>query len=149
MGEDPHPLDVVVELLAGKGAHDRGDLAQRSVAILFGLVRVWDANFRYTQYVNRLRGRSGDLWQNHLYSCALDEDHYWTAMAYVEQNRVRARLARRAWAYRRSSAAAHSGRGRDRSGMLEVDSATSRWQGAIGKKHWQGCWVTRRCQPFD
>ena len=78
-------------------------------------------HFRYTQYVNRLHGRSGHLWQNRFYSCALDEEHYWTAMAYVEQNPVRARLVRRPWSYRWSSAAAHCGRGRDRSGMLDLD----------------------------
>ena len=57
--------------------------------------------FRYTQYVNRLDGRSGHLWQNRFYSCALDEDHAWTAMACVEQNPVRARMVRRPWRYRR------------------------------------------------
>ena len=77
-------------------------------------------HFRYTQYVNRLHGRSGHLWQNRFYSCALDDDHYWTAMAYVERNPVRARLVRRPWTYRWSSAAAHCGRGRDRSGMLDL-----------------------------
>ena len=61
----------------------------------------------YTQYVNRLHGRSGHLWQNRFYSCALDDEHFWSAMVYVERNPVRARLVRRAWRYRWSSAAAH------------------------------------------
>jgi len=90
-------------------------------------------HFRYTQYVNRLHGRSGHLWQNRFYSCALDEDHYWTAMAYVEQNPVRARLARRAWPYRWSSAAAHCGRNRDRSGMLDLDS----WNEWVAGSDWK------------
>ena len=42
-------------------------------------------------------------------TCALDEEHFWTAMRYVEQNPVRARVERRAWEYAWSSAAAHVG----------------------------------------
>jgi putative transposase len=66
-------------------------------------------DFLYTQYVNRLHGRTGHLWQNRFYSCALDEAHFFTATRYVEQNPVRARLARRAAAYPWSSAGAHTG----------------------------------------
>jgi len=44
---------------------------------------------RYAQYSNRLHGRSGHLWQNRFSPCALEGDHYWTAMVYVEQNPVR------------------------------------------------------------
>jgi hypothetical protein len=29
----------------------------------------------YTQYVNRLRGRGGHLWQNRTISCPLDDEH--------------------------------------------------------------------------
>ena len=63
----------------------------------------------YTQYVNRLHGRCGHLWQNRFYSCGLDEPHFWTAMVYVERNPVRGRLVRKAWRYAWSSAAAHCG----------------------------------------
>jgi putative transposase len=76
-------------------------------------------HFRYTQYVNRLHGRSGHLWQNRFYSCPLDEEHFWTAMAYVERNPVRAKLVRRAWEYPWSSAAAHVG-GADPSPLLDL-----------------------------
>ncbi len=68
--------------------------SQRSLAKAFGRT-----HFRYTQYINRLQKRSGHLWQNRFFCCALDEDHYWTAMAYVEQNPVRARMVRRPWRY--------------------------------------------------
>jgi putative transposase len=64
-------------------------------------------HWRYSQYVNRLHGRTGHLWQNRFYSCALDDDHFWLAMAYVERNPVRGRLVRKAWRYPYSSAAAH------------------------------------------
>ena len=53
-------------------------------------------HWRYTQYVNRLHGRHGHLWQNRFYSCALDDVHFWSAMMYVERNAVRAALVRRA-----------------------------------------------------
>jgi putative transposase len=90
-------------------------------------------HFRYAQHVNRLHRRSGHLWQNRFYSCALDDDHYWTAMAYVEQNPVRARMVRRPWRYRWSSAAAHCGHGRDRSGLLDVE----RWRVALAGSAWE------------
>ncbi len=91
----------------------------------------------YTQYVNRLHGRSGHLWQNRFYSCALDEQHFWTAMVYVERNPVRAKLVRAAWRYGWSSAAAHCG-GRDGSGLLDL-AAWGRlprggdWRDSLGK----------------
>jgi len=66
-------------------------------------------NYLYTLYVNRLHGRTGHLWQNRFYSCALDEVHAWRALRYVERNPVRAKCVRLAWRYRWSSAAAHCG----------------------------------------
>ncbi|HVP11730.1 MAG TPA: transposase [Phycisphaerae bacterium] len=67
-------------------------------------------HFLYTQYVNRLQRRSGHLWQNRFFSCALDDAHLWNALVYVERNPVRARVVRAAWNYPWSSAAAHAGR---------------------------------------
>ena len=54
-------------------------------------------HFRYAQYINRLHGRSGHLWEGRFHTCALDEEHFRTAMRYVEQNPVRARIKRRPW----------------------------------------------------
>jgi putative transposase len=68
-------------------------------------------NQLYAQYINRLHGRSGHLWQDRFFSCALDEEHFWAALAYVERNPVRARLVRKAWLWPWSSAAAHVGEG--------------------------------------
>jgi putative transposase len=78
------------------------------------------ANFRYAQYVNRLHARSGHLWQNRFYSCALDGEHFWRAMQYVERNPVRAKLVRRAVDYPWSSAAAHCGQAADPTGLLDL-----------------------------
>ena len=48
----------------------------------------------YTQYVNRLHGRSGHLWQNRFYSCMLSPMHFLSAMRYIESNPVRAKICR-------------------------------------------------------
>jgi len=79
-------------------------------------------NQLYAQYVNRLQGRSGHLWQNRFFSCALDEQHFWTAMAYVERNPVRAGLVRRAWRWPWSSAAAHVGQAKDSTTLLRLSA---------------------------
>jgi putative transposase len=67
------------------------------------------AHWLYTQYINRLHGRSGHLWQNRYFSCPLDERHTFEACVYVERNPVRSRIVRLAWRYPWSSAAAHVG----------------------------------------
>ena len=73
----------------------------------------------YTQHVNRLHGRSGHLWQNRFYSCGLSDEHFWTALVYVERNPVRAKLVHRAWRHPWSSAAAHV-TGDDPTGVLDM-----------------------------
>ena len=64
------------------------------------------AHGRYAMYLNARRGRSGHLWQNRFYSCALDGAHLAVALRYVERNPVRAGLAESVEQYRWSSAAA-------------------------------------------
>ncbi len=78
------------------------------------------AHWLYAQYFNRTHGRSGHLWQNRFFSCALDSDHYWRAMRYTECNPLRAGLCGIADDYRWSSAAAHIG-GKDPSGLLDME----------------------------
>jgi putative transposase len=56
----------------------------------------------------RLR-QSGHLWQARFYSTVLDENHFWTALLYVEQNPVRAGLVSSAAEWRWSSARARLG----------------------------------------
>ncbi|NLX12842.1 MAG: transposase [Phycisphaerales bacterium] len=86
-------------------------------------------HFLYTQYVNRLHGRSGHLWQNRFNSCALAEPHLWNALVYVERNPVRARLTRVPWTYAWSSAAAHIGNP-DTSGLLDLEDWSKEWSPA-------------------
>ena len=85
-------------------------------------------NFVYTQYINRLHKRSGHLWQNRFFSCALDEAYLWMALAYVDRNPVRAGLVRRAWQYPWSSAVAHVGQGGP-SGLLDAKAWRQMSQG--------------------
>ena len=64
-------------------------------------------NWKYAQIINRLHARSGHLWQDRFHSCALDDAHLHQAMAYMELNPVRSKMAHRAWEYPWSSAKAH------------------------------------------
>ena len=73
-----------------------------SLAILFRRV-----HGRYAQYLNARRRRSGHLWQNRFFSCALSRGHVWRALRYVELNPLRASLAKDPAAYAWSSAAGH------------------------------------------
>ena len=75
-----------------------------SLARTFG-----DAHGRYASYANAKFGRSGHLWQNRFFSCALDRKHLWAALRYVERNPVRARMVDQASSFRWSSARAHLG----------------------------------------
>jgi putative transposase len=66
-------------------------------------------DLRYTQHFNWTQHISGRLWQGRPYSCALDDEHLWAAIRYVERNPVRARMVRKAEHYAWSSAASHCG----------------------------------------
>ena len=89
-------------------------------------------HFRYTQYINRFHGRSGHLWQGRFHSCALDEEHFWTALRYVERNPVRAGMVTKAWEYRWSSAGAHVGE-EDESALVDM----TWWEEATDAVTWR------------
>jgi putative transposase len=86
----------------------------------------------YTQYVNRLHGRSGHLWQNRFYSCMLGPMHFLSAMRYVESNPVVAKICREAWVYPWSSARSHT-EGSDNSGLLDMAA----WHRRIAGMDWR------------
>jgi len=65
------------------------------------------AHMRYSQYLNKERRASGHLWQGRFYSCLLDEPHLMAAMRYVERNPVRAKIVKKPWEWKWSSATAH------------------------------------------
>jgi len=83
-------------------------------------------HFLYSQYINKLHGRSGHLWQNRFYSCALDDEHLWAALAYIEKNPVRAKAVRFAWQYKWSSAAVHTGV-LEKNNLLDLETWRSFW----------------------
>jgi putative transposase len=89
-------------------------------------------NQLYAQYVNRFHGRSGHLWQDRFFSCPLDDVHYWRALVYIERNPVRARLCRKAWRWRWSSAAAHC-EGKDPTGLLNLPE----WNKQMDSQRWR------------
>ena len=95
--------------------------AEDSLAVVIGRT-----DLCYTQYVNRFHRRTGHLWQNRFYSCALDERHAIATLRYVEQNPVRARIVRKPWGYAWSSAAAHVGQP-DAWGLLNLDVWRRDW----------------------
>jgi putative transposase len=99
-----------------------------SLAVLFRR-----AHGRYSQYLNTRRHRTGHLWQQRYFSCPLAETHHWVALRYVEQNPCRAFLKKTPGDYRWSSAAAHLGEDKDRSGLLDMNF----WEKAGGAATWQ------------
>ena len=87
---------------------------------------------RYSQYSNARRVRSGHLWQNRFFSCAMEESHLWSAIRYVELNPVRAGLVPTAEDFRWSSANAHLS-GKDTSHLLDMQF----WSASGGAKRWE------------
>ena len=98
-----------------------------SLATAFGR-----AHHRYSNYFQAKRRTTGHLWQNRFFSCPLSVDQLVRAMRYVEQNPVRADLAREAGVYRWSSARAHL-EGRDQWGMLDLRA----WEAICGAEEWR------------
>jgi putative transposase len=95
------------------------------------------AHGRYANYLNARRNRSGHLWQNRFFSCALDTKHLFAALNYIERNPVRASLAARPEEFRWSSAKAHLS-GQDPSGLLDLEF----WREAGGSERWRGLLAT-------
>ena len=81
-------MDNHVHLVATPSRHD-------SLSKAVGRTHLY-----YARYVNRLHGRGGHLWQDRFFSFALDHEHFFHAVAYVERNPVAAKVVRRAWRYR-------------------------------------------------
>ena len=91
---------------------------------------------RYAQYFNVRTGRTGHLWQNRYFACALGPGHGARALAYVDNNPVRGRMVEAATEYPWSSAAAHAGAA-DATGLLDGDwrraaGVGAEWTGDLG-----------------
>ncbi|NLV44473.1 MAG: transposase [Candidatus Hydrogenedentes bacterium] len=131
---------VYLELLGAQGAkyglHIDGYCLMTNHVHIIGTPATEDAiakamgrtHFLYTQYINRMHHRSGHLWQNRFYSCAMEDDYFLKALCYVERNPVRAGLADYAWDYAWSSARAHCGDA-PRNALLQLDDWRDRMPG--------------------
>lgn len=86
---------------------------------------------RYAQYYNTRTTRIGHLWQNRFYACALGRSHLWTALAYVENNPVRAGMVAAPQHYLWSSAMAHL-TGDDPAALLDMQF----WRDYGGAESW-------------
>jgi putative transposase len=89
-------------------------------------------HYDYARRFNKRHRRSGHLWQNRFFSCAVGGKHFWTAMRHVERNPARAGLARRAWGWPWSSAAAHV-TGKDPWDLLDLKS----WRRLARGRDWR------------
>ena len=88
---------------------------------------------RHAQMVNARRLRSGHLWQNRFFSCALSTSHLRRVLAYVERNPVRAGVVAQPEQYQWSSAAIHLGLCPDRLHLTDVEF----WQQQGGAEAWR------------
>ncbi|MCA0202382.1 MAG: transposase [Proteobacteria bacterium] len=88
---------------------------------------------RYTRHINEREGWRGHLWQERFASFPMDESYLLACARYIEQNPVRAKLARRPRDWRWSSARAHLDRRGD--GLVDVKpllEIASDWSGLLG-----------------
>lgn len=95
-------------------------------------------HMKYSQYFNKKKGVPGHLWQSRYYSSVIDEDYLEEAIKYVERNPVRAKMVKKAWQWRWSSAKQHSGEG---TGELTVEGikectgvGEERWRKVLSEK---------------
>ncbi|MCI5066290.1 transposase [bacterium] len=68
---------------------------------------------RYADYLNAKMGWTGHAWQEKFYSSPVDEQFFWVALRYIEQNPLVAKMVKHPADYKWSSAAGHCGRRED------------------------------------
>jgi len=64
----------------------------------------------FARHFNLKHRTCGHVWQARYFSCPLDRNHFWNAMAYIELNPVRGGIVSRPEDFRWSSAAPRAGR---------------------------------------
>ena len=101
-----------------------------------------------------LHQTDGHLWKHHFGALDLSPTHYRAAMLYIEQNPVRAGLAKHAADYPYSSAAAHlanlpHAEVHHRKGFAHVDLYLPRWQKAFATDNQPVDWLHWLQQPLD
>jgi len=95
-------------------------------------------NMKYSQYHNRRMGISGHLFQGRFFSCVMDEQHTMACARYIERNPVRAKIVKKPWNWKWSSAKVHCGLDRyDKLGVrnlfdyIDIDEGRDGWKGFI------------------
>jgi putative transposase len=78
------------------------------------------AHMRYSQYFNKKGEASGHLWQGRFYSCILDTPYLMAALRYVERNPVRAKMVKKPWQWKWSSAPVHVGQSDGMVSLVEL-----------------------------
>lgn len=110
----------------------------------------------YTRYRNKRYKKTGRLWESRYYSSIIDEEKYlWAVARYIEQNPVRAGIARQAEDYPYSSALAHIKGIKDETlnEPLFDDAERADYieliRGPIPEKEIKGIRLSvKRCRPF-
>ena len=97
-----------------------------------------DLQSQHAREVLLARQSDGHLWKHHYGALALGPAHYRAALRYVEENPVRAGVARRPEDYPYSSAAAHCAHAAQaqihlRKGSAHVDLYLKRWQAELAQ----------------
>ncbi|OFZ53778.1 MAG: hypothetical protein A2328_09965 [Bdellovibrionales bacterium RIFOXYB2_FULL_36_6] len=92
------------------------------------------AHFRYSQYNNKRKKIKGHLWQGRFYSCFIEdsESYLKQAIRYVERNPVRAKMVKKAWDWKWSSAGEHIGKSETVLKIRKVSEYTG-----ITEKQWK------------
>ena len=66
-------------------------------------------SLRFTQHINKKYKRTGRLWECRFYSALVDKElYFWSIGRYIERNPVRAKITKKAWEYKWSSALDHT-----------------------------------------
>jgi putative transposase len=103
--------------------------AKDDFSLFFNVVHM-----RYSQYKNTNRKKVGHLWQGRFYSSVLDDNYLLSAVRYVEQNPVRAKMVQRPWDYIWSSAREHVNLARD---PIIHTSSVNKILDMAGKESWR------------
>lgn len=91
---------------------------------------VGEAHRQYTRMINFRENVRGFLFQGRFSSCPVYTDQYlFTALRYIEQNPVKAKMVKFPWKYKWSSAAYHCGEISDDPLNIRYELKTIRYQG--------------------
>lgn len=94
-------------------------------------------HMRYASLINARMNWTGHLWQQRFYSSPLDENYFWHAVRYLEQNPIKANLARKPYDYCWSSAAEYCA-----IRPIKYINTTNKWVNMILMKEDYNTWIS-------